>query len=466
VPVRRYSCPRALNVTDPRISVYLPSHNYGRFLGEAIESVLRQTVDDWELIVIDDGSTDETSSVMDLYRGHPRIFLHRKEGIGLTAVCNFALGQARGKYVVRLDGDDVFDENILLVLGNMLDRDPKLALVFPDFYLVDQFGDVFGQERRKRLDSRSHAIDMPPNGACTLVRADVLKEVGGYREDLGAQDGFDLWTKVVSRYKCANVNLPLFYYRRHGENLTTNTQRIINARRQIKKDAARERLATPRPVLAVIPCRRNFDFMPDVWNEKVGGASLLDRDIRVCLSSDMFDHIVVTSDNPETAEAVCRFNDPRLRFVLRDPKSTIRTASVVSTLEMIARDLDPELKGMTVLRYIQSPFVTVDTLEEAISTLAMSEADSSNGVEEIGGQVFRRTRHGIELLNRLGELRSDFDKIYRDVQTCVAIRNSNLQTGSLMGRSTTSFVVSAAECFFIDSEHKLRLARLMTGQDA
>jgi glycosyltransferase involved in cell wall biosynthesis len=453
-------------VTDPRISVYLPSHNYGRFLGEAIESVLRQTVDDWELIVIDDGSTDETSGVMDLYRGHQRISLHRKEGIGLTAVCNFALEQAKGKYVVRLDGDDVFDENILLVLGNMLDRDPKLALVFPDFYLVDQFGDVFGQERRKRLDSRSHAIDMPPNGACTLVRADVLKEVGGYREDLGAQDGFDLWTKVVSRYKCANVNLPLFYYRRHGENLTTNTQRIINARRQIKKDAARERLATPRPVLAVIPCRRNFDFVPDVWNEKVGGASLLDRDIRVCLSSDMFDHIVVTSDNPETAEAVRRFSDPRLRFVLRDPKSTIRTASVVSTLEMIARDLDPELKGMTVLRYIQSPFVTVDTLEEAISTLAMSEADSSNGVEEIGGQVFRRTRHGIELLNRLGELRSDFDKIYHDVQTCVAIRNSNLQTGSLMGRSTTSFVVSAAECFFIDSEYKLRLARLMTGQDA
>ena len=450
-------------MTDPRISVYLPSHNYGRFLGEAIESVLRQTVDDWELIVIDDGSTDETSSVMELYRGHPRISLHRKEGVGLTAVCNFALQQAVGKYVVRLDGDDVLDENILLVLGNMLDRDPKLALVFPDYYLVDQFGDVFGQERSKRLDSRSHTIDMPPNGACTLVRAEVLHEVGGYREDLGAQDGFDLWTKVVSRYKCANVNLPLFYYRRHGENLTTNMQRIINARRQIKKDAAKERLESPRPVIAVIPCRRNFDFVPDVWKEEVGGASLLDRDIRICLSSDMFDHIVVTSDNPETAEAVHRFSDSRLRFVLRDPRSTIRSASVVSTLEMIARDLDPELKGMTVLRYIQSPFVTVDTLEEAISTLTMSETDSANGVEAINGQVFRRTRHGTEILSRAGELRSEFDAVYHDVQTCVAIRNRNLATGSLMGRSTASFIVSSAECFFIDSEHKLKLARLMVG---
>jgi CMP-N-acetylneuraminic acid synthetase len=446
-----------------RFTVYIPSHNYGRFLGEAIESVLRQSVDDWELIVIDDGSTDETPEVMNLYRGHPRISLHRKEGIGLTAVCNFALALAQGEYVIRLDGDDVFDENILLVLGNYLDRDPGLALAFPDYYLVDKFGDVFGQERRQQLYSQNHSFDLPPNGACTLVRASVLKEVGGYREDLGAQDGFDLWTKVVTRYKCANVNLPLFYYRKHGTNLTTDTQRIINARRQIKKDAVRARLATSHPVIAVIPCRRNFDFTTDLWKQEIGGLSLLERDIRVTCSSDMFDHIVVTCDNPETEEWVARVEDPRVQFVLRDPQSTIRSASVVPTLEQIARRLDADLNGITVVRYIQSPFVNVDTLEEAVSTLAMSEADSANGVEEITTRVFRRTAHGIEMLNRRGELRSDFDTIYRDVQTCVAVRNRNFPTGSLMGRSTVSYIVSAAECFFIDSEHKMQIARLMTG---
>jgi hypothetical protein len=121
---------------------------------------------------------------------------------------------------------------------------------------------------------------------------------------------------------------------------------------------------------------------------------------------------------------------------------------------------------MTVLRYIQSPFVTVDTLEEAVATLAMSEADSANGVETISGQVFRRTRYGTEILSRSGELRSEFDAVYHDVQTCVALRNRNVATGSLMGRSTASFVVSSAECFFIDTEHKLKLARLMVGSGA
>jgi len=155
----------------PRITVYVPSRNYGRFLSDAIESVLRQTVDDWELMVIDDGSTDDTSEVMQLYRGHPKISLHRTEGIGLTSVCNFALKRAQGRYVIRLDGDDVFDENILLVLGNHLDRDKSLALVFPDYYLVDPFGKVFAQERRERLYSSNHMLDLPPNGACTLVRS-------------------------------------------------------------------------------------------------------------------------------------------------------------------------------------------------------------------------------------------------------------------------------------------------------
>ena len=227
----------------------------------------------------------------------------------------------------------------------------------------------------------------------------------------------------------------------------------------------RERLAKSHPVIAVIPCRKNFDFVTDLWNQEIGGLSLLERDIRVTCSSDMFDHIVVTCDNPETARLLTRFDDPRLRFVPRDPQSTIRSASLVPTLEQIARELDPELNGITVVRYIQSPFVNVDTLEEAVSTLVMSDADSSNGVEEIGSQVFRRTAPGIEVLNRRGELRFRFlDTIYRDArQTCAAARNRNFPSGSLMGRLTVSYVVSAAECFFIDSEHKMRIARLMSG---
>jgi glycosyltransferase involved in cell wall biosynthesis len=450
-------------MTKPRITVYVASRNYGRFLADAIESVLRQTVNDWELIVIDDGSTDETSDVINLYRGHPNISAFRTEGIGLAGVCNLALSHARGRYLIRLDGDDVLDENILLVLGNMLDREPELALVFPGYYLVDAFGEIFAQERRKRLYAANHMLDLPPSGACTLIRASVLREVGGYREDVGAQDGLDLWTKVAARYKCANVDLPLFYYRRHGTNLTMDSQRIIDARRQIKRDAVKDRVAASGPIIAVIPCRRNFDFVDDLWKQKLGDKTLLERDIDVCLRSTLFDRIVVTCDNDEAGALVGKYDDPRLEFFLRDPQSTIRSESIVPTLEKIAQKFDPNFKGTIVMRYAQSPFVTIDTLEEAVTSLAMSDADASTGVEEIDQTVFRRTRYGLEALNNRGELRSDFDVIYRDVRTCIATRSRNLKKGSLLGNNIVSFIVSAAECFVIDSDHKLRIARLMSG---
>ena len=188
-----------------------------------------------KLIIINDASTDNTGDVMNLYRGHPQIFLHNTTGIGLPAVCNFALSQAKGDYIIRLDGDDMFDENILLVLGTYLVQNPNVALVFPDYFLIDDFGEIYAHETRQRLYKENHMLDIPPHGACTLIRKKILEDVGGYRLDLGVQDGFDLWSRIRDKYKSANVNLPLFYYRRHGKNITSNTHRILAARRKIKR---------------------------------------------------------------------------------------------------------------------------------------------------------------------------------------------------------------------------------------
>ena len=98
------------------------------------------------------------------------------------------LREARGRYVIRLDGDNVFDENILLVLGNVLDRDGKLALVFPRLLPGRSIWTRFSRKSGASGSySANRSFDLPPNGACTLVRASILKEVGGYREDVRAK---------------------------------------------------------------------------------------------------------------------------------------------------------------------------------------------------------------------------------------------------------------------------------------
>lgn len=445
----------------PRVTVYIPSHNYGRFVASAIDSVLIQSFDDWELLVIDDGSSDNTAEVLQLYADHPQISFHYTPKIGLPAVCNYALARARGEFLIRLDGDDLFDENILLILVNYLDRHPASVLVFPDYYLMDEFGDVYAHEKRQRIYEQNHMFDMPPNGACTMLRKQVFEEVGCYREDLGAQDGFDLWSRIRDRYCAGNVNLPLFYYRRHGENLTKNTYRIITARRQIKKDAIRELITSHFPVTAVIPCRRNYDFRKDLWNATINGQSLLEKDIEVCLSSKLIDRIVVACDNPEAEETVRRFDDQRLAFFLRTPKTTIPSTNIVPTLKEIVQQYDPHLNGITVLRYIQTPFVTTGVLDEAISTLVMNAADSSCGVELIQRRLFKRTAHGLEPLNRTHNFTSDFDMIYKDSKTFLATRNRNFLRGTLSGSAMVCFEVSSNEGFFINSVQDLEVASLL-----
>lgn len=444
----------------PRFTVYIAAHNVGRFLSEAIESVLRQTVDDWELIIIDDNSQDNTPEVLKLYQGDPRIRILTTEGLGLPGVCNLALRQARGRYLIRLDGDDMFDENILLILGNMMDREEDLALVFPDYYLTDEHGQIFAHERREKLHDANHLLDAPPNGACTLVRRSIMEELGGYREDLGAQDGFDLWSKIKDSHRSANVNLPLFFYRRHENNLTNKTERIMSARRAIKRDAIAARLEEFRPIIGVVPCRRHYDFVPDLWDQPINGHSLLELSLKASLASPVLDKVVVACDNPEAEKVLAGFDDPRLSFFPRETRNTIRSTPLTVTLRKIAAGLDPEFKGLSVVNYIQTPFVTGATMEEAIFTLIMNGADSAIGVEEINAPLFKRSGHGMRPLNRLkGGIQTDFDAVFRETWTSLATRNSNLKQGSLSGARVANFVLSEEECFFINSERSLLVAR-------
>jgi glycosyltransferase involved in cell wall biosynthesis len=448
-----------------KVSVYIASHNYGRFLEQAIESVLRQHFSDWELLIINDGSTDETSKIMEFYANHPKVRLFKLENIGLPAVANFALSKARGEYLIRLDGDDIFDENILLLFVSYLDLHQDCALIFSDYYLVDEGGEALSHERRQKLGELTFLNDMPPNGACTLIRTSVLKEIGGYREDLGAQDGFDLWLKIRDKYKVFNVNLPLFHYRRHGQNLTNKSNHILAARRRIKEDATEDLLGKNRPILCVILCRKQYDFRPDLWSASIGNKSLLKRKIEITLQSNLFDKIIIASDTEEVLPVLAEFSDLRLNFFLRDSSETIRSRSPVATLSKIVESYDPSHFGITVISYLSSPFTSKDSIEEAIYTLILNDADSSIGVEEIKEPVYCRNQFGLHVINQINTFRTDHDYVYREANVAFATKNKNFKTGSLTGPVTINFVVPQHENFYIDSELKLKIAHLIDSDE-
>ena len=453
-------------MTKPKITVYCISHEYGKFLEQAIESVLRQTTDNWELLLIDNASSDKTASIIEYYQNDPRIRAFRlKENGNLPSVCNFALEKAEGDYIMRLDGDDFLDENILLILGNWLDRNPEHDLVFPDYYLVTESGEVFSHQRREKITEKNHLLDVPANGACTMIRAQKLKAIGGYREDLGAQDGFDLWSKILDHKKFANINLPLFFYRRHGKNMTERASLIQDARRKIMLDAIKDQLENFRPISLVIPCRENYDFRKDVWNASFMNSNLLRHCLCKFISSEMLDQIIVTCDNESVQDVLAEFDDERIIFHLRNQEETIRSAPLAPTLEKALHESDPYKNGTTVVTYCQTPFVSVGTIEEAISTLAMNDADSSLGVELINEPVYRRDSHGLVRVSQNFGFSSDFNQLYQETNCVLATRSRNLTKGSLLGSEKALFIVPTSENFFIDSRQKLEIAEILASQD-
>lgn len=113
----------------PLITLYILNHNYGRFLKQAIASALNQTFQDYEILIIDDGSTDNSSCIIEEYLHHPKISLISQENKGLTVSANIALNNARGKYLIRLDADDWLVPEALEVLYKSICDKPEVAYV-------------------------------------------------------------------------------------------------------------------------------------------------------------------------------------------------------------------------------------------------------------------------------------------------------------------------------------------------
>ena len=126
-----------MNKENFLVTVYITNFNYGKFIKQAIESVLMQTEQSFELIIIDDGSTDNSKEIIEKYKDLKNIRIVYQKNKGLNVTNNIALRAARGKYIVRLDADDYFSPNALELLLEKLESDSMLGMVFPDYFLVD-----------------------------------------------------------------------------------------------------------------------------------------------------------------------------------------------------------------------------------------------------------------------------------------------------------------------------------------
>ena len=448
----------------PKVTVYVPSHNYGQYLRQAVDSVLHQSLTDWEMILIDDASSDDTLRLYQEYvAAHPdRISLiHHDEAKGLTYNANRALEQARGRYIMRLDADDWLDESALLVLSNYLDQHEDVALVYPNYFYVDADGGYLGVEHRKKVGTEAKLLDLPAHGACTMVRKRVLKVVGGYDEKLGRQDGWDLWIKVMHRYGIANVSTPLFYYRQHASSLSRNEERLLSARSQIKRtfvaksqDGA-DASVKPR-VLAVVPAKNTYARVRDVVLQEVAGKPLLDHTVEAALEAGCTD-VVVTTDDQRVVDYVAeRF--PSVLTVLRPEELSASDRRVSEVVMDAVRRVEAEHDvhaDIVALLSVHSPLRTHRDVETAINSLMIFEADSVSSVYEDHDLHLVHGERGLVPLNPAMErrLRLEREGLYVDNGAMTVSWRDVIAEGTRLVGRVSHIVMPRDRSYQIKSEH-------------
>ena len=198
-------------------------HDGERHLRAALESVLAQTFGDFELVVVDDGSTDSSRAIVDSY-GDPRIRLLANEtNIGLTRSLNRGLAACRGRYVARQDADDLSRPERLARQVELLDRRPDVALVASGYTRIDDEGRETG-DRPVPLDAtairwRLLFLNAFAHSSVTL-RGDVVAALGGYDESVHYAQDYELWSRIAERHGVAALPERLASYRRSAESMT------------------------------------------------------------------------------------------------------------------------------------------------------------------------------------------------------------------------------------------------------
>jgi len=208
------------------ISVIVAAHNEERYIGRCLRSLLAQTFPrtKFDIIVVDDGSTDRTAAVLQTFGNDVRV-LRNDENIGLPASLNRAISSTHSKFVVRVDADDYVNASFLEILYLFLAENAQMDAVACDYLLVDDREEVLA-----RCDAMKEPI------ACGIMfRTEQLIDIGLYDETFLRHEDRDLRLRFLDRYLIHQVALPLYRYRRHDENITNDTAEMRRHEQRLRE---------------------------------------------------------------------------------------------------------------------------------------------------------------------------------------------------------------------------------------
>jgi CMP-N-acetylneuraminic acid synthetase len=453
-------------MSAPLVTVYITNYNYGHFIKQAINSVLQQTYSPIEILIIDDGSTDNSKEVINLYESLENITVIYQQNKGLNITNNIALRVSKGKYIVRLDADDYFTNDAIELMVEKLEQDENLGLVFPDYFYVDANGKIIGEHTRHDFDSEVSLFDQAAHGACTMIRSKFLRNLGGYNENFSCQDGYELWVKFISHYKVTNVSKPLFYYRQHGKNLTTNEKRLLRTRAAINKSIIKMQQKSIK-ALALIPVRGNMD---GIAFEKINDKTLLEIKVEQAFMAESVLSTVVVAENPVIGSFLEENlgHVPNLTFVQRPEELSRFNVSLSETARYVLSQTRHAAQfEILSLLSVEFPFADEVNIDDAHNTLEVFGSDSLITVRPELSSFYQHHGNGmVSILQQDQVPKLERDALYRNTGAITVTRvNKFLETGQIINGLVGHAFIDQKAAFGIKTAFDLSMAKMMSTEE-
>lgn len=445
-----------------KVSVILTCHNYGKYVSGAIESCLRQSMQDFEVIVVNDSSSDDSQEVISSYASkHKNIKILNVKLGSLAKSSNAGVLASSGDYVIRLDADDWFDDNCLLVQSKFLDDNKDVGMVYCDYFRVNRDGELIDYKRLSKINDEVKIFDRSALGSGCMYRRKCYDALSGYDESLKYQEDYDFWVRLTKKFKVSNINLPLMYYRQHGGSMSTNFNGRMEARRYVKDKILKEDGfdASAFNVVAIIPAKSEIRFGGKLPLIDVNGKPLIAYTIQEALKVKAIKKVIVNTDDLEIAE-VAKGLGAEVPF-LRPKELSGENVSVekvvfheVNLLEEEGDDID-----IVVLLQVLSPLRNSNHIKEAIDSLILYNTDSVISVCEDIRFYWQPGADGLAPLTfKRRLLRKDKETFFRENAAIYAFWRKMITGDDVLGKKVGHILMSEEESVRITTEYELWLA--------
>ena len=239
------------NPSKVKVSVVIPTYNRIETLGRALRSVINQTFSDWELIVVDDGSTDGTVKM--ILSKYPAIHLHRQGHTGVSSARNAGVALASGEWIAFLDSDDAWLPEKLERQLSHLAKEPELRLSHTDEIWIRHDTRVNQPKEYAKSGGRIYHRCLPRCCICpssVLMHRDLFNEIGGFDETFPVCEDYDLWLRITAREPVHHLDEALVRkYGGHEDQLSTNTWGMDRYRIRALEKILIEKILTPKDQL-------------------------------------------------------------------------------------------------------------------------------------------------------------------------------------------------------------------------